>query len=69
MTKQAKTHEWLFEIKKKKDERRKTLKTTKKRMNNQRGTNKTTMRETRVKTNEWIKKATQSQMKGKEKQH
>ena len=59
MTKQAKTHEWLFEIKKKKDERRKTLKTTKKRMNNQIRTNKKTMREIRVTTNERIKKPTQ----------
>ena len=41
----------------------------KKRMNNQIRTNKKTMREIRVKTNERIKKPTQSQMKGKEKQH
>ena len=38
-------------------------------MNNQIRTNKKTMREIRVKTNERIKKPIQSQMKGKEKQH
>ena len=72
MTKRAKTSERLFEIKSKKEERRKTMKDNenhKKQMNNQIRTNKKTMREIRVKTNERIKKPIQSQMKGKEKQH
>ena len=47
----------------------KQLKPQTKQMNNQIRTNKKTMREIRVKTNERIKKPTQSQMKGKEKQH
>ena len=38
-------------------------------MNNQIRTNKKTMREMLIKTNEQIKKPTQSQMKGKKKQH
>ena len=57
MTKRAKTSERLFEIKSKKEERRKTMKNNenhKKQMNNQIRTNKKTMREIRIKTNERI---------------